>query len=767
MKNRFGSIAFACLFSLLPLAAQTSSSNPASAVEIPRLVRFSGTLEQSIATTGANIGPGAAASGTAANQASTRLAVSSKLIGVTFALYGEETGGAPLWLETQSLQVDSAGHYTVLLGATKSEGLPLDVFTSGQAQWLGVKQDGQAEQPRVMLLSVPYALKAADAETFGGKPPSAYAPAPSSETSSTLGTASTAVGSSGPQKSSASSHPLPISGGGTTDYVPLWTNASTLSSSVIYQSPTHEIGIGTSNPVTPLEVTGNNSISIVDVTQTGSSGSAVSGDVTATSGNGYGVTGTTSSPAGTGVVGLNTATTGNAIGTAGSSSSASGVGVLGVATSPSGASFGVQGTTASPVGVGVIGENLKTSGVGYGVVGNSSSSAGVGINGNAASTTGANFGVFGQSFSTSGTGVSGAALATTGFAVGVAGNSDSTSGVGVVGTATAATGSAFGVKGVSGSSTGVGVLGIADTTAGANLGVEGMASSPAGAGVQGTNNSTTGDAFGVTALTVSTAGISLYGVAVEPSITTGAARPVAVWGSTNQSGAVAVAGTADDGYAMAAANYSIDSATVRFENQDPDSSALVVRTLGAGGSCFIDVSGNLLCEGTKSAVVPVDGGARKVALYAVEAPENWFEDAGSARLANGSAVVHMESIFAQTVNGGIEYHVFLTPKGDCKGLYVTNETGDSFEVRELGGGAANIAFDYRIMARRKGYENVRLADQTAKFKPDTFVTARGSAKPVSLVKTSGTPAQPINQTSPNVALPPVLNPQFQGKVAAH
>jgi hypothetical protein len=180
--------------------------------------------------------------------------------------------------------------------------------------------------------------------------------------------------------------------------------------------------------------------------------------------------------------------------------------------------------------------------------------------------------------------------------VGVAGTSDSTSGVGVVGNAAAQTGSAFGVKGVTESSAGVGVYGIADSDTGANLGVEGTTASPAGAGVQGTNTSTTGSAFGVGAITVSTSGISMYAVAVEPSITTGAARPVAVWGSTNQSGGVAVAGTADDGYAMAAANYSVNAATVRFENQDPDSSALVVRTLGAGGSCFIDGSGNLLCE---------------------------------------------------------------------------------------------------------------------------------------------------------------------------
>ena len=120
------------------------------------------------------------------------------------------------------------------------------------------------------------------------------------------------------------------------------------------------------------------------------------------------------------------------------------------------------------------------------------------------------------------------------------------------------------MKGVTASSAGVGVYGISTSDTGANLGVEGSAASPAGAGVQGTNNSTTGSAFGVGALTVSTAGIAMYAVAVEPSITTGAARPVAVWGSTTVSGGVAVAGTADDGYAMAAANYSENSATVRF-----------------------------------------------------------------------------------------------------------------------------------------------------------------------------------------------------------
>jgi hypothetical protein len=133
---------------------------------------------------------------------------------------------------------------------------------------------------------------------------------------------------------------------------------------------------------------------------------------------------------------------------------------------------------------------------------------------------------------------------------------------------------------------------------------------------------------------------------------------------------------------------------------------------GPGGYCEIDNNGNFGCSGSKSAVVPVDGGARKVALYAVEAPENWFEDYGSGQLSGGSARIDLEPTFAQTVNTDLDYHVFLTPRGECEGLYVTNLTPSGFEVRELHHGSSSIAFDYRIIAKRKNYETVRLADLT-------------------------------------------------------
>src|SRR5208283_1821269 len=69
------------------------------------------------------------------------------VVGATFALYKESQGGPPLWLETQNVQADRTGHYSVMLGSTRSQGLPADLFAAGQARWLGVQVEGQEEQP--------------------------------------------------------------------------------------------------------------------------------------------------------------------------------------------------------------------------------------------------------------------------------------------------------------------------------------------------------------------------------------------------------------------------------------------------------------------------------------------------------------------------------------------------------------------------------------------------------------------------------------------
>src|SRR5215510_3845517 len=57
----------------------------------------------------------------------------SGVTAVQFALYKDQEGGAPLWIETQNLRLDEQGRYAVLLGATKAEGLPMELFASGES----------------------------------------------------------------------------------------------------------------------------------------------------------------------------------------------------------------------------------------------------------------------------------------------------------------------------------------------------------------------------------------------------------------------------------------------------------------------------------------------------------------------------------------------------------------------------------------------------------------------------------------------------------
>lgn len=149
-------VAIMCALLLMcaaPALAQIDVATPAAlAVQsegaLPRLVKFSGTL--------------AGTQGT---------------VSVTFALYKDQAGGTLLWQEVQPVTPDANGRYAVYLGAATPQGIPLDVFASGDARWLEVQVEGQTPQPRVMFVSVPYALAAGDAQTLGGKPASAYAPA--------------------------------------------------------------------------------------------------------------------------------------------------------------------------------------------------------------------------------------------------------------------------------------------------------------------------------------------------------------------------------------------------------------------------------------------------------------------------------------------------------------------------------------------------------------------------------------------------------------
>jgi hypothetical protein len=141
------------LISIASLAAFSQTSLPSDQVSLgaPRVIRFKGLWKDSSGQT-----------------------LNGK-VNVKFSIYSEPTGGSPLWQETQSVQF-SDGQYSIFLGLGSETGIPAELFRSGEACWLGVRAllDGEQEQPRVFLASVPFALKASDADTLGGLPPQAF-----------------------------------------------------------------------------------------------------------------------------------------------------------------------------------------------------------------------------------------------------------------------------------------------------------------------------------------------------------------------------------------------------------------------------------------------------------------------------------------------------------------------------------------------------------------------------------------------------------------
>ena len=101
----------------LVLAVPAAAAAQPVSDAMPRVIRFNGTIPGAVGQTP-----------------------------VTIRLYRGQTDEAPIWSEEQVVEADATGRYSVLLGSGSPEGLPLDLFVSADARWLGVQAAGQAEQ---------------------------------------------------------------------------------------------------------------------------------------------------------------------------------------------------------------------------------------------------------------------------------------------------------------------------------------------------------------------------------------------------------------------------------------------------------------------------------------------------------------------------------------------------------------------------------------------------------------------------------------------
>jgi hypothetical protein len=727
-------------------------------------------------------------------------------VGVTFALYKDQAGGVPLWIETQNVAVDGSGHYTAYLGANHAQGVPPELFASGEARWLGVQASGQAEQPRLLLAAVPYAMKAVDADTLGGVPASSYV-----SSQANLADYKALVETIVEQmKSSGALAPLTATAGAT-------NFSDTTSNQVVGVT---QLGTGKGiNATTP-------------------SGQTIYASNTATTGTVYAVYATGASPAAIPIRGVATAATGTTRGVQGNSASTSGVAGYFEATATSG-TYGVEGVTDSPSGYGLYGigqvNGMKsianaTTGETTAFIGTVNSPSGIAaiFNNNAGGPLASfrNSGVQEIGFDATGDvtaagAVTGKTLVSTvaqgtppltvssttevpnldaGYLGGEAASAYPLLFVANTFTANQAiTGSnlnvVIGDMGCGGTSAGISFgapsgctnyallggatdtyfnaasagtmhfrLGNADEVLLSATGGLSATLSSANA-ITGTSTSDiggyfTGGTYGVEGYEPLTAYAAVYGQSGTRSTIGGgdfSAEQLGVWGDANSGSFAAVVGTTDDALAGAFYNNSYGLETIFAENFYT-STASVLETYGSGGYCTFNTAGVGDCSGGMA--MPARGASGRVLeVPGMYTTENWIEDFGSGQLQNGHAAVALEAGFAELVNTGIAYHVFLTPEGDCKGLYVVGKTADGFEVRELQGGHASIAFDYRIAAKRRGKESARLRDVTEQDKKARTTPAeRRAAK-------SRNAAQSKATAAPGVALrevgvpPPLQRPK--------
>jgi hypothetical protein len=133
-----------------------------------------------------------------------------------------------------------------------------------------------------------------------------------------------------------------------------------------------------------------------------------------------------------------------------------------------------------------------------------------------------------------------------------------------------------------------------------------------------------------------------------------------------------------------------------------------------GSGAAVYAGGDMIASGSKPAVVRTSQGHRL--LYAQESPEVWFEDFGEGAFAGGRAHIDLDELFLETVTidelHPMKVFVQLTSGVPAPVVVEKGRTGFDLRVADISSGAT---FDYRVVAKRKGYEEERLRETDAGY----------------------------------------------------
>lgn len=425
-------------------------------------------------------------------------------------------------------------------------------------------------------------------------------------------------------------------------------------------------------------------------------------DPTVTTGGAYGVQGQTANPTGLGMFGINTSITGSAVGVQGQSASVNSQALVGIGNTSAGA------IPTATFGYGVIGQINGTIAAGTGV--------GVGVRGiiNATMTTGDARGVYGSSPSQLGTGVMGIATSVSAAAADQP--------VGVYGRAASARG--FGVQAVNTDLNGTGIITVGNNAAGQYL--------VAGSGAA-FNGTATGSFSRATNATGGTGATAISNGATSTTLVSGSGLA----GTSTLAGVAGFSAGGAAGTNRSGGYFSTNAGAAYAYVGLIDATNTVYKINGLG----------------LVATVVKDVNDKNVNLVCPEAPEALFQDFGQGQLVNGKAHIEIDPVFTKNIIVSEKHplRAFIQLRGDCKGVYVTNETATGFDVIELQGGTSNTKFNWTVTANRA--DEMLPDGSISKYSDLRFAPSAGAMQTTTqAVLPVSTSRESINETEPQIKI---------------
>jgi len=176
----------------------------------------------------------------------------------------------------------------------------------------------------------------------------------------------------------------------------------------------------------------------------------------------------------------------------------------------------------------------------------------------------------------------------------------------------------------------------------------------------------------------------------------------------------------------------------------------VGKIVGLDEKWSIDENGIL-----KVKLIAEDAGEKE--MFGVTSDKVELTLSGSSRLENGTKMIDLSLLdpeFIKHISAETALKIIVTLTEPANGVYVAEKTAYSFRVAELNAGTSDAAFDWIVIARRKGYEDPPTTPAPSEPAPSAPSEPPPSEPAPETPPSEPAPSEPV-PTEPTPEVPPV------------